>query len=171
MKQIIRAFSLGLFVAAVVIGVTYYVEKPEQAQSTSPPTIDDSIKQVENDGYYVYEEDLESKVSQLEQEIVELQEDRNSKLEEPTADLDQQTEESEAEEEGEEITITIESGMTMPEIIALLDENELIADEDAFLSYLEENELSRFIQIGEFNLHRGMSVEELTNTLTRQTEE
>jgi TolA-binding protein len=119
LKQIIRAFSLGLFVAAVVIGVTYYVEKPEQAQSTSPPTIDDSIKQVENDGYYVYEEDLESKVSQLEQEIVELQEDRNSKLEEPTADLDQQTEESEAEEEGEEITITIESGMTMPEIMKM----------------------------------------------------
>ncbi|WP_018933857.1 endolytic transglycosylase MltG [Gracilibacillus lacisalsi] len=171
MKQIIRAFSLGLFVAAVIIGVTYYVEKPEQAQSTSTPTIEDSIKLVEDNGYYVYEDDLESKVTQLEQEIEEFQQDRNSESEEPTDDLDDQTEESDTEEEGEEITITIESGMTMPEIVALLDENELISDQDAFLSYLEENELSRFIQTGEFNLHREMSVEELTNTLTKQTEE
>ncbi|WP_208585912.1 endolytic transglycosylase MltG [Gracilibacillus suaedae] len=169
MKQIIRAFSLGLLVAAVIIGVTYYVEKPEQAQSTSSPTIDDSIKLVEDDGYYVYEENLESKVSQLEQEIEELQQNTNNDPEEPTDELGEQTEE--AEEEGEETTITIESGMTMPEIVALLDENELIVDENAFISYLEENELTRYIQIGEFNLHRGMSVEELTNIITRQTEE
>ncbi len=71
----------------------------------------------------------------------------------------------------EEATIMIESGMTFPEIVDLLDENELISDEDALVTYMEENELSRFIQTGEFNLNSGMSVEELVNTLTRQTEE
>ncbi|SFL82056.1 YceG-like family protein [Gracilibacillus orientalis] len=158
MKQIIRAFSLGLLVAAVIIGVIFYVEKPEQAQSTYTPTINESIKKIEDDGYYVYEEDLEAKVDQLEQEIEDSQQN--------TSELEQ-TDETVVEE----ATIMIESGMTFPEIVDLLDENELISDEDAFVTYMEENELSTFIQTGEFNLNSGMSVEELVNTLTRQTEE
>ncbi|QGH34935.1 hypothetical protein GI584_13180 [Gracilibacillus salitolerans] len=162
MKQITRAFSLGLLVAAVIIGVTYYLEKPEQAQSTTSPTIYESIQQIEDDGYYVYDEDLESKVDELEQKIEGLQQNTDNELDGMEDDTEDQTEET---------TITIESGMTIQEIVELLDDNELLSDENAFITYLEENELGRFIQTGEFSLHNDMTIEELANTLTRQTEE
>ncbi|MGN8645484.1 hypothetical protein ACTNEO_07380 [Gracilibacillus sp. HCP3S3_G5_1] len=161
MKQIIRSFSLGLLTAAVIIGVTYFIDKPEPVQTTALPSLDESIQEVENNGYYVFDEDLEAKIEAVEQELASLQM-VNDQLEAA----------AQAEEEAtEEITISIESGMTMPEIIDLLNENGLISDQDEFITYLEENEMSGYIQTGEFTLQSDMAVEELVTILTRQAVE
>ncbi|SHN11781.1 endolytic transglycosylase MltG [Gracilibacillus kekensis] len=160
MKQFIRAFSLGLFAATIIIGAVYFIDKP--SVTVSSPTLEDSIQQIENEGYYVFEEDMNAKMNELNEQIDEL---KNN------ATHSEQANETAEEQEPEHVSIEIEAGMTMPDIVDLLVENKLIADEENFLNYLEENSLSRYVQIGEFTLNETMSAEEIANTLTRQNQE
>ncbi|MGP4042359.1 hypothetical protein ACTWP4_20965 [Gracilibacillus sp. D59] len=162
MKQIIRAFSLGLFVAAVIIGFTYYVEEPSPADSTSAVSINETVTSIEEEGYYVYEEDMEQKVNELEQEIKSLESEQGNETDSNSAD------EHATNDQPVETTISIEEGMSIPTIVDLLIEKEIITDEDAFITYLEENEISRNIQIGEFTLHDQMEIAEIANILTGQ---
>ncbi|WP_058307444.1 endolytic transglycosylase MltG [Gracilibacillus massiliensis] len=160
MKQFIRAFSLGLFIATTIIGLVYFID--QRSVTTSSPTLEDSIQQVEDEGYYVFEEDMNIKINELEQVI----EGINNR-----SDNQVQENESVEEQEPEDVYIEIEPGMMMVDIVDLLIENEIITDDEAFLTYLEENELSRYIQIGEFTVNEDMTVEEIANTLTRQNQE
>ncbi|MDX8045982.1 hypothetical protein SH601_08270 [Gracilibacillus sp. S3-1-1] len=159
MKVIIRAFSLGLLTASVIIGATYYLDKPEQETPTTSPSIDESIQTLQDNGYFVYDNDLEVKVDELEQEIESLQEVEDNR---------EVTDENAAHEE---VTIAIEEGMTMPDITDFLVDHQLISDTEQFVTYLESNDLTRYIQIGEFTLNSSMTIEEIASAITRQQTE
>ncbi|WP_035720871.1 endolytic transglycosylase MltG [Gracilibacillus boraciitolerans] len=158
MKQFIRAFSSGLLVAAVILGGVFLLENP--SASSDNLSTDEKIDQLQKDGYFVYQQNMEEKLSNIEQEVMELKKH--------SLDSKEENGQSTLEETPVIATITIESGMSITDIVDLLVDQSIISDRDAFISYLKENELSRSIQIGQFTLHDQMNNEEIANMLTKQ---
>ncbi|WP_227395148.1 hypothetical protein [Jeotgalibacillus aurantiacus] len=104
----------------------------------------------------------------LQQELTEW-EDRALAAEEAAA-----AEETPAEEtaEGEapattRFILSIESGMTTPDIRDLLVEYELIEDNGEFEQYLTDNDLTDQIQIGQYDLNSSMTPQEIAEMITQ----
>ncbi|GAB2573342.1 endolytic transglycosylase MltG [Gracilibacillus alcaliphilus] len=167
LKQIVRAFSLGLITAGIIFMIIYFIDEDSSNQASSPVTVEEAIELVESNGYYVYDEEMAVSVEDQEDE-----ETTNINSPDQEEGIDAETEDADNEEaDGHMITIMIESGMGISDIIALLEENNVLDDPQAFTTYLTENDLSRFIQAGEFTVETDVSPEELANTLTRQNTE
>ncbi|ENH97475.1 hypothetical protein J416_05673 [Gracilibacillus halophilus YIM-C55.5] len=163
MKQIIRAFALGLLTASVIIGSFYYISTSKTQSESSKLSLDEQIHQVEEEGYYVYQEDMETRISDMEATITELEQSSSE-------DDNQETSEQDHEETNTVAlqTIEIETGMTGPEVAEILHENQIIDDPESFSDYLVEENLARFIQIGEFQVHEEMTIEEIASILTTE---
>lgn len=159
MKQLIRGFSIGLFTATLIAGIVYLLEDNTTATSS------EKIEFLQDSGYYIYEEDMSQKVNSLEEQLA-LKEESET---EPSAAEEESNGQSGAEEANYQ-TISIEPGMTLTDIVNILTEEQIISDEEAFIRYLEENELSRYIQVGEFTLHDQMDIEEAASILTGQNQ-
>lgn len=159
MKQLIRGFSIGLFTAAILLGVIYFTDTEQMNSSTA-----DTVNALEEDGYFVYEQNMAEQVNNLEEKIIELENEEEAQFN------NDQVEENAETEDLESVTITIEPGMSIQEIINLLTEEEILTDEEAFINYLQEQETSRYIQVGEFTLHKQMNPEEIAAIITGQEE-
>ncbi|QKY71637.1 hypothetical protein Len3610_07500 [Lentibacillus sp. CBA3610] len=62
--------------------------------------------------------------------------------------------------------MTVESGVAPSEISQTLEENDIIDDADAFTEYLEDEDYSQLVQLGEFELSSDMDHNEIAETLT-----
>ncbi|UOQ47446.1 hypothetical protein MUN88_15435 [Gracilibacillus caseinilyticus] len=155
MKQTIRAFSLGLLTAAIIIGVTYWIESPAANSSTSATSTEDSIEAIQKEGYFVYQENKNLEIEKLEGQLTNLQ-------------TQQDNQESDETQQQEVITtnVSIESGMTLQEIADVLVDNGIINDGEAFITYVEDNDLSTSIQIGEFTLSNQMKISDIAKLIT-----
>lgn len=161
MKQNVRSYSLGLLTATIILAIVYFINDDEQEETTAAITTEEAIEQVENDGYFVYEE---------ERSMTEVEPD--TELNEPEETTDAGDEDGATEtSETDSVTIVIEGGMGIIDILALLEENDLLDDRQAFLDYLEQNDLSRSIQAGEFEVSTSATPEEVADTVTGQTTE
>ena len=162
LKQFIRAFALGLIVAGGIFGVAYYIDSPSAS-------MDESAMKAEltNEGYYIYEENMNSKIIDLENEVKSLE---NQLLEfeniDNASNEDESLEESELDEDVEAINISIMPGMQVADVTQLLLDHQIIDDEASFITTLEESERSRYIQVGNFELHSNMSDEEIVSIIT-----
>ncbi|UOQ86013.1 endolytic transglycosylase MltG [Gracilibacillus salinarum] len=154
MKQTIRAFSLGLLTAAILIGVIYWIESPSANSSSAAASTEENIKAVQQEGYFVYQENKEQKIERLEDELANIQTKQDSQVADET------------EEQVITANVTIESGMSLQEIADALVENKLINDSEAFITYLEDNNLTTSIQIGEFSLNNQMKMSDIAKLIT-----
>lgn len=165
MKQIIRGFSIGLFTATIILGIIYFMDDSNQTTNTTAST-SERINSLNEDGYYVYEEDMSTKVDSLQEQLDEMEE---TEVQESNTDEEENETEEEPEiDEADYQTVSFEAGMTFTDIINVLSDTDIISDEQAFIDYLEENELSRYIQVGEFSLHEEMEIEEIASIITGQ---
>lgn len=175
LKQFIRAFALGLLVASGILAVTYfYFDNPNTTTNT---TIDDDTMKEEltKKGYFIYEEnmnshiiDLENQIEMLENEILELNNKENEKeTTQPDDDTTQLPDDDiTSEENPETVLISIVAGMQAPDVAELLLENEIIEDSNDFIEYIEASDKGRLIQIGNFYLHSNMTIEEIVAIIT-----
>lgn len=74
--------------------------------------------------------------------------------------------EKKAEAGGAAETITVESGMSAVDIAYMLEEKGLVDSADLFVAKLESLDLTSSIQIGDFEIKKGMSYEEVAAVLT-----
>ncbi|WP_112181317.1 MULTISPECIES: endolytic transglycosylase MltG [Paraliobacillus] len=155
MKPFIRVFALGILTATILLSITYFLESNKNTVSEELST-DEMITAIENQGYFVTDEDPTSITE--ENETI----DNESEQEEVT--------ENETEEETvtDTYTLTIESGMTIAEVSNYLVAANIIDSQEAFINYLTDNDYGTSIQIGEFELNSEMSNEEIANTITNQ---
>ncbi|KIL48529.1 hypothetical protein KP77_23160 [Jeotgalibacillus alimentarius] len=150
-RRSIRATGLGMMASALVLysAVYFFNSAPDsEAADTN-----------ENEVILSSEE-----YNTLQQELVEWEE-RVHSLEREAAELS----EPEEEGEGEQITrmiLTIESGMTSPEISEQLFSYGLIDNEDSFNEYLADQSLTDNIQIGQYDLNSTMTVEQIAKLIT-----
>ncbi|WP_246049993.1 endolytic transglycosylase MltG [Aquibacillus sediminis] len=161
MKQLLRAFALGLFSATIPLALTYiYIEKPmdqsipEDVEQTEP-SIDEMIQSLEQEGYYIYTDEHP------------MQEDEQSTGDDSNVDTDR----NEATEENPEDTNTafllvIEQGTSVSSITDQLYEAGIIESKQEFSTFLDEQDYSTKIQIGEFELTPSMSYKQIANTIT-----
>ena|SRR5690625_517220 len=191
MKQTVRSFSIGLLTAGVIMIIGFYFFGSESAQ-TKELTVDEMVPLVEAEGYRIVseedyislsvrnednsgsdeEEEEETGESTDESETSEenTDEEENNREENDSNENADEEENEEADEEEEEVTtytLNIQPGMTTSEFSSLLEENDIVDDASEFNQYIEEEDYSLRVQIGEFELTSDMSMYEVAEEITR----
>jgi vacuolar-type H+-ATPase subunit I/STV1 len=150
-KQNTRSFAAGLLLSAILLIIFSYGTEDKA----------DSRETLEEQGYVVLTEEearnqLE-KIGNLEEQIDTLTEDSVS--------VEQETEVE--EDARNEITLTVSSGMTPIEIGDELESKRIIKNASDFNSYLVKSGRADKIQIGDYQLHSEMTLEEISTLLTK----
>ncbi|WP_113927547.1 endolytic transglycosylase MltG [Bacillus sp. P14.5] len=150
-KQNTRAFAAGLLLSAILLIIFSYTNK-DQAES---------MDTLEEQGYVI-----------LTEEEAENQREEIGNLEDKVKTLTENKEEAEQEtdtvtEERSEITLTVSTGMTPIEISTELESKGIIKNASDFNSYLVKSGRADRIQIGDYQLHSEMTLEEISTLLTK----
>lgn len=178
MKQSLRYFSLGLFAATLSMLVYYYfffetetviVEKEQSTQ--------EMIEALTAEGYYISDQEHET-TPQVNENNTSIEENDLSENDEET---EESTEPSSPEQpdqnstdedtpgdttsETDNFILSIQPGMTITEVANYLMVASLIDSRDEFVTYLYDNGYGTNIQIGEFELNRDMSLDEVVETI------
>ncbi|WP_246001091.1 endolytic transglycosylase MltG [Oceanobacillus piezotolerans] len=191
MKQVLRYFSVGLLTAGVImlIGLQFFDEKGIEEYSA-----EELIPLVEDSGYYVLSgeeyitltvpsSESSAKTAEANKKPAENTEQKSTNTEEKKESDTEETKESNTEEADEEkekekektqeentneaasYKISIKPGMLTSEISSLLEENNIIEDAFEFDQYLNENDYSLYVQLGEYTLTSDMSFYEIAETI------
>ncbi|MEG9297283.1 hypothetical protein V6B33_12515 [Mangrovibacillus sp. Mu-81] len=147
-KQSTRAFSAGILFTSAIIFIYCFYFDTTSALSTDPIP----------DGHTVVKE---TELREKENEIAELQEQLD------TIHSDSEKETSPSSNEKFQLTLTIESGMTPADIEERLKQAKIISEEEKFVQYIVDNGYADTIQIGDFLVNSGMSVEEIAKLITK----
>ncbi|NQD68059.1 hypothetical protein HP456_19315 [Bacillus haikouensis] len=147
-KQSTRAFSAGmLFIAVIIFIYCFYFDTSSSLSSVPIP-----------DGHAVIKESV---LKEKENEIAELKEQLNTIKTESGKDKSPSTSEK------YQLTLTIESGMTPADIEEKLKQAKIISDDEQFVQHIVDNEYADNIQIGDFLVKSGMSLEEIAKLITK----
>ncbi|TFB23801.1 hypothetical protein E3U55_03025 [Filobacillus milosensis] len=186
MRTVVQSFSIGIITAALIIGIFYMLEEEETVQSESTLSTQEAKEYLKDEGFAVvssseYDEILREK-QQLENEIAQIKEEQSKKEDEDNkekSETEQNTEENnesnagtqndeekETEDNNKSFTLNIQSGMTSIDIANELETAQIIDNADEFNNYLEQNNYSRQIQLGEYQLNNSMSFNEIADVIT-----
>lgn len=162
MKQFVRYFSFGLFLASLIIFIFYYYfDEPEI--DASEISTDELIELVEEDGFRVItEEDYIRYTVNSDQENPESNEKDE---EEPKKDNEDKKDEN---KDVVKYTLKVKPNTMPHEVILLLEEKKIIKDAEAFAKFMEKENYSPYIQQGEFDLNSEMSEVEIAKTITNK---
>lgn len=177
MKITVRAFSLGLLTASLILFIIYLVTD-ESTQAVEELSVEELTEALEEKGYRTITEDefisysvyLDEK--QQEDKEADGKKDQKSTKEEKSKEKDQEDaveEEEEQEEENEEpktISFKVEPGFVSQDIGEILKDEDIIDDASEFVRYMEDNGYSSYIQIGTFKVNSDMTLKEIAETLT-----
>ncbi|WP_205599198.1 hypothetical protein [Oceanobacillus halotolerans] len=182
MKQPIRAFAIGLFTAGFIILIVFFFTNQSDTPSAEELATEEMIDAIENEGYRVITEteyitmsvNKENNSHPKEEDKNESDKNKDEEEDKTNDDTSDQKEDEESEEEDEEsevssertYTLEIESGMPSSEIGTILEENNIIDDGNEFTQYLEEEEYTLLVQIGEHEVSSDMSFYEIAETIT-----
>ncbi len=155
----LQSFSSGLFLATAIFGGIYYLSYEEEMTTSIQQTevnVSSSLstmkQELEEDGFFVLTEE------EMEQKLAE------SDTLQKNASPDLQT-----EEEPRIIytmLLQISAGMTSNEVADQLVRGQIIEDRSVFLDYVETNQLTQSLRIGEYKLQSDMNMEEIIDQLT-----
>src|SRR5699024_8906401 len=165
MKQFFRFFSLGLFVASLIIFIFYnYFEEPEA--NPNDFSKEELVEIIEDDGYrditeedyisYTVNEDENNEDLNIDEKELEEEEEQDSK------------DENQKEDNNVEYKVEMTSGMMPHEVIDLLEEEDMIEDADKFSVFKDKNDYSPYIQQGEFELTSDMSDDDIAKEITNR---
>ncbi|MGD6803973.1 endolytic transglycosylase MltG [Rossellomorea vietnamensis] len=150
-KQNSRSFAAGLLLSAILLIIFSYSTEDKA----------DSREMLEEQGYVVLTEEearnQREKIGNLEEQIDKLSKDSVSGEQESEVEEDART----------EITLTVSSGMTPIEIGDELESKGIIKNASDFNSYLVKSGRADKIQIGDYQLHSEMTLEEISTLLTK----
>ncbi|ASN05227.1 hypothetical protein [Virgibacillus necropolis] len=168
MKQPVRAFSIGLFTAGIILlAIVLYFEKPQS--KTTNISQQEMIASLEKDGMQVLSD--EEYISLSVKNNPEEKKEGKTETEEKDKDDEQTEQPNEAEDKQEKevktFSLKIEPGLaSSSSISSKLEENGIIDSANEFNQYLEENDYSQYVQIGTFDLTSDMTLNEIAETIT-----
>lgn len=142
-RRIVRSTGIGMMISALFIFAAGSFLNEEPAAESSQVAEDEMV--IKTNEYQA----LQNEITEWEERVNELES---------------------ADPPAEEITrmiLTVESGMTSPEISSALLSNGLITDEKAFNDYLTSQQLTDRIQIGEYDLNSTMTIEQIATLITQ----
>lgn len=179
MKQPIRFFSIGLFIASVLLyGFHFFFGQSSTNQNEAEMTVEELIVEVESEGYRVISEEDYVSYTLHKEETEEKSDQKSDKKEKNKKDKDKPEKESnqpttkkrdKEEKKDDEVikhTFTTSDGVVSQDIADILVDNNIIDDRQAFLDYLEDNDYSSYIQVGKFTVSSDMSFEDIAKVIT-----
>lgn len=157
MKQPVRAFSIGLLTAGIILlAIVLYFEEPHE--KTKLPSQQEMIASLEKDGLQV--------LTDKEYISLSVQNKPKDKKKDEEQSTKPETEDSQ-EKKVKKYTLEIEPGLaSSSSISSILEENGIIDNSDDFNQYLEKNDYSQLVQIGTFELTSDMTFNEVAETIT-----
>lgn len=177
MKGTIRAFSVGLFVAGIIIVVTFLFigDTATSEKNAEELPLDEMIEIMKSEGYRVVTESEYISLSVAdngedgnneEKKDDETNEDKSKNNNEKNSKSEDK-EDSKDEKKVVKYTLNIKDGMPSSEIGHLLEENNVIEDGSKFNKYLEDEGYSLGVQLGKFDITSDMSFKEIAKAITR----
>jgi|SRR5690625_2198862 len=177
MKGTLRAFSLGLFAAGLIVVITSLFTDNSSSIETiaKEPPLDEMIEIMKQEGYRVVTEDeyitlsLAENNEQEEQKKEEEPEKDNSEQKDKDNDKGKKedSDENEEEKEIEKYTLHIKDGMPSSEIGDLLEKNNIIDDGGKFNKFLIDEGYDVGVQLGKFKVNSDMSFKEIAKAITK----
>ncbi|WP_121639737.1 endolytic transglycosylase MltG [Virgibacillus sp. Bac330] len=193
MKQPIRLFGIGLLTAGIIMLGVYFITNgsTQTADSLSDKEL---VALVEDKGYHVLtnseyvavsvdeakttaaknEEQPETKAKSTEEDSKNKEEndkpksDQDSKKDEgQNEEKDKQKKDEKKEKDKKTYTLKIEEGKPSSDISEKLEKNGIIDEASKFNDYLEDNDYSKKVQLGEFKVSSDMSLYEIAEAITR----
>lgn len=142
-RDSIRGFAAGLLFSTIIIGSYYYFKEDKQQELT---------------------------IEQLGEASAALGYERNNKNQhiKEAAIVNIYDTEGESTSEPATYKIIIAYGMGSDDIARILIENNMIESSDDFEAFFKDNQLTKKIQIGEFQLTKDMTIEEIANIVTKK---
>ena len=153
----LRGFASGMLVATSVWAIFHFTSTKEVPISTEIPattfTSEEMKTILEDTGYIVLSEEEYNELLNTEREIV----------------IEVIDEKPTVEKEVEQVFyayISIQPGMTSSQVATQLERAKIIQSREMFITYMEQNNLNGSIKIGEYQLHSGMTIEEIAIEIT-----
>lgn len=173
MKQPIRYFSIGLLISTLLLFgyYSYFLEedKPKEVITTELTT-EEMVDKVEEDGFKVItnEQYIALSLTDEESEADSDKDDVDKDKKDKESEKEKKEDKEDEEEENTLITHTFvtEGNVVSQDIAKLLEDNKIIDDQREFLTYLEENDYMKYIQVGEFTVSNDMSFKEIAEIIT-----
>lgn len=160
MKQFVRSFSIGLFVASLIIFIFYnYFAEPEF--DANDLSTDELIDLVEDDGYRVITEE-EYITYTVNDEENNKKDDKDNKKKKDDKDSKKKKDDKDVEK----YTLEIKSDMSSKKIAKLLEKEKIIKDASKFNKFMNKNDYSEDIEPGKFDLTSDMAEKEIAKTIT-----
>ncbi|MFC7060636.1 endolytic transglycosylase MltG [Halobacillus seohaensis] len=162
MKQPIRFFSFGMLLTTVILGIFYWLQPVEQAESVPSLSTEDMIEELESNNYNVLTDQEMQERFVTKQENEELESDKQESQDEQSPEDDQDN----SEKDTNTFTISIEEGVSSTDISQTLENQGIIDDADTFDLYMRDRNLSQYVQIGKFELNADMNRDEIADLIT-----
>ena len=160
-RRTIRALAMGIMLGALgMFSVSYFTASEEvTASGEDDTTIENPSAE---DTVTLTTEEYSSLQVQLEE-----WEKRVIDLSTAQANAEDQGGQQENSEDVTRLILTIESGMTAPEVGEILAQYDIVSDPLALNDYLREQQLTDAVQIGRYELNSTLSIEEIAQLITR----
>ncbi|WP_082233830.1 endolytic transglycosylase MltG [Halobacillus massiliensis] len=172
MKKPLQFFSIGLLTATVIISIFYTALPENSSEAAKAITDEEIIAKLEANNYQVLTDqelfELEARVSEVEK--VELLKENKEQKEKIKEDEKNENKEKEITKNKEPSTykLVIREGTSPTEVYQTLEDKGFINNAESFNTYMNDRNLTEYVQIGEFEIVKGMNRDEIADTITRQ---
>lgn len=167
-KGTLQAFAAGIILSTAVVAGYEHWFGSDQDQTISNKEAASLLRQ---NGYTVTAGAKEAEGKQTAKEAAKIPEKQPTEQSEEASakEGDSQKESQTDAEETNPVSykLSIRSGMTSIYISALLEKEGIIEEATALEKYLEQNDLNKEIQIGEYELTNKMSIQQVAKTITK----
>lgn len=173
----LRSFASGMIIATSIFTAVYFLQPSNEDSSKAEEALtEENVQQYLNEHGYIsipkqtYDE-LTAKASENGVESNEKNEDRvvqesDNRVEKQAAEA--KHEKVEKSEQEKTYIITVNNGMSSNSVATMLEQYGIIESSHEFEEFLQENDWSRSIQIGTYELDSTMSYDEIGRIITKK---
>ena len=181
MKQYIRTFSVGLFIASLILLITFLFSN-SSLNNRANLSDEEMVDHLKDSGYRVVTESEYISLSVQQDKNKDQRTDKNKnsqdKKEDQKAnkkdkdqDKDKQNDKDKDKDEKEKpksYTIEITSGMAISEVTNQLENDGLIKDARKYDQYLKKHDYEKYIQLGKHKVTDDMNEKEIAEELIKK---
>lgn len=181
MKQYIRTFSVGLFIASLILLITFLFSN-SSLNNRANLSDEEMVDHLKDSGYRVVTESEYISLSVQQDKNKDQKTDKNKnsqdKKEDQKAnkkdkdqDEDKQNDKDKDKDEKEKpksYTIEITSGMAISEVTNQLENDGLIKDARKYDQYLKKHDYEKYIQLGKHKVTDDMNEKEIAEELIKK---
>ncbi|HLR01319.1 MAG TPA: hypothetical protein VK111_01080 [Virgibacillus sp.] len=179
MKQYVRTFSIGLFIASLLLLITFLFSN-SSLNNRANLSDDEMVEHLKDSGYRVVTEseyislsvqqDKNKEKSTSNKEKDADKEDKKDSDDKKASDKNEEKDKKDKKdkEKPKSYTIEIASGMAISEVTNQLENDGLIKDARKYDQYLKKHDYEKYIQLGKHKVTDDMSEQEIAEELIKK---